>query len=382
MEYKDYYAALGVPRDASQADIKKQFRKLARQYHPDVTKGDASAERRFKEVSEANEVLSDPEKRRKYDAMGADWQAYERAAAAGARGGASGGGPFGGFGGFRASPGGSGTRYEFRTNAQDLNGFSDFFRAFFGGADADPRAGNGASGGTRARTGTEEVDLDELLRGMDMDDVASYAQGGRERVRRASRPTPPRLEAEAEITLDEAYRGTTRIVQIDDRRLEVTIPAGVRDGQRIRLSGGKAGTGPGAGDLYVTVRIADHPVFSRTGDDLHREVPLTLEEAVLGAEIPVETLKGRVLLRVPPGTQSGRTFRLGSQGMPHFRGDGNGDLYVKTRVVLPTGLDERAQQLLRAFAEHVRQPDPRDPNRRAGPAGTARDSTPGGTDRR
>jgi len=381
MEYKDYYAALGVPRDASPADIKKQFRKLARQFHPDVTKGDTTAERRFKEVSEANEVLSDPEKRRKYDAMGADWQAYERAAAAGARGGAAGAAGAGPFGGFRASPGGGGARYEFRTNAQDLNGFSDFFRAFFGGADADPRSGNGAGAGTRARTGTEEVDLDELLRGMDMDDVSRYAQGGRERVRRASRPAPPRLEAEAEITLEEAYRGTTRIVQIDERRLEVTIPAGVRDGQRIRLSG-KAGTGPGAGDLYVNVRIADHGVFSRTGDDLQREVPLTLEEAMLGAEIPVETLKGRVLLRVPPGTQSGRTFRLGGQGMPHFRGEGHGDLFVKTRVVLPTGLDDTAQKLFRAFADHVRQPDPRDPTRRGAATGAARDSTPGGTDRR
>ena len=145
---------------------------------------------------------------------------------------------------------------------------------------------------------------------------------------------------------------------MDGHRLQVKIPKGVETGRRIRLSG-KAGTGPDAGHVYLTIRVLPHPVFTRNGADLTRELPITLGEALLGAEVPVETLTGRVLLRIPPETQNGRTFRLSGQGLPRFRSEGRGDLYVKVRVVLPTGLDERGRELAREFIDHVKQPDPR-----------------------
>jgi curved DNA-binding protein len=358
MDYRDYYATLGVPRTASQAEIKRAFRKLARQHHPDVNKQDTAAERRFKEVNEANTVLSDPEKRKAYDELGANWEAYQRAGAAAGRGA---GGPFAGTSGY--GPGN--VRFEFHGDPEDLAGFSDFFRTFFaggGGFDMDEgfttttrRTGGGTtrtttrSGrGSGGRLGGIE-DLFGSLRG-DVDDGQDAAARTRVRARD--------LEAEAEISLEEAFHGTTRLVEVDGRRLEVKIPRGVATGQRIRLSG-KAGRGADAGDLYVRVRVRDHPVFKRTGADLQRELPITLAEALLGAEVPVETLKGKVLLRVPPETQTGRTFRLAGQGMPRFRGEGNGDLYVRLRVVLPTGLDDEARELVRGLDERVRQPDPR-----------------------
>jgi DnaJ-class molecular chaperone len=342
MEYRDYYAILGLPRTASQADIKKAFRKLARQYHPDVNKGDATAERRFKEVNEAHAVLGDAEKRKAYDALGANWEAYQRTGGAGA------GRPSGGASGSGA-PGG-GVRFEYRGNAEDLSGFSDFFRTFF--ASGGPGSAGTTGRTTRRRRSADEMEFDDILAGLG---VENGSVGG------ASRTVPLErqdVEAAAEIDLEEVWHGSSRIVQIDDQRLEVTIPRGVDSGQRIRLSG-RAGTGPNAGHVYVRIRIRPHPIFTRSGDDLHRELPITLAEAVLGAEVPVETLKGRVLLRIPPETQTGRTLRLAGQGMPRFRREGYGDLYVKARVVLPTNLDDEAKRRFRAFADHVQQPDPR-----------------------
>jgi curved DNA-binding protein len=345
-----------VPRTASQADIKKAFRKLARQYHPDVNKGKPAAEQRFKEINEANEVLGDAEKRKAYDELGSNWEAYQRA---GAQPGAA-GGPFGGFGGV---PRGTNIRFTYNGNPEDIAGFSDFFRTFFGGA-ASPGGSRTSSRRTRtARSGRlEDADLEDLFAGLgaDGEDFEDLTRGGRAAQRRSA---PQDVEADAEITLEEAYRGTTRLVQIDHRRLEVTIPPGVETGQRIRLSG-KAGSGPDAGHVYLRVRVRDHPAFSRSGADLNRELPITLAEALLGAEVPVETLKGRVLLRIPPETQTGRTLRLAGQGMPRFRGSGHGDLYVRARVVLPTGLDEEARRLVRELADRVRQPDPRQPEPR------------------
>ena len=166
---------------------------------------------------------------------------------------------------------------------------------------------------------------------------------------------PARAEATAEITLDEAYHGTSRLVDVDGKRLEVTIPRGADTGTRLRLTG-KA---PGGGDLYVIVRQRPDPVFTRRGADLERELPVSLEEALLGAEVKVRTPKGRVALKIPAGTQPGRTFRLTGQGMPRFRADGQGDLYVKVRVVLPTDLSEPAVEAARRFFELVNQPDPR-----------------------
>ncbi len=363
MDYKDYYAILGVPRTASQADIKKAYRKLARQHHPDVNKGNAEAERRFKEINEANAVLGDPEKRRAYDTLGADWAAYQQTGGAGA-GGAN---PFadfvrrsyaGGSGGAGTGPGG--IRFEYHGNAEDLSGFSDFFRTFFGGAaPGTGRASSTSAGGRRGRFGgarqaTQPADYDDVLSGLGFDAFEGGApQGSRGRGARQRD-----VEAETEITLEEVFHGTTRLLQVGDHRFEVRIPAGVTDGQRIRLSG-RAGSGPGAGDVYVRVKVLPHPVFERSGADLTREVQVPLRDALLGGETPVQTLAGtRLLLRIPSGTQNGRTFRLAGQGLPRFRAEGRGDLFARVRVLLPTGLDERARDLAAQFLDAAE----RDPN--------------------
>jgi curved DNA-binding protein len=349
MEYRDYYATLGVPRTASEAEIKKAFRKLARQHHPDVNKGEAAAEKRFKEVNEAYAVLGDAEKRKAYDTLGANWEAYQRAGA-GAGAGAQ-GNPFAGFGGFPGGTGGSpgGIRFEYHGNAEDLAGFSDFFRTFFGGGASRPPATGRST--RRSRTGS----LEDLFAELDREDEERL--GGRTRAAQTTRGqrAPVVADAEAEISLDEVATGTTRQVEVGNRRLEAKIPPGVASGQRIRFAG-MAGEG---GDVYLRIKVRPHPVFTRTGADLHRELPLTLSEALLGASVPVETLTGRVLLRIPPETQNGRSFRLAGQGLPRSKGDGRGDLYVRTRVVLPSGLDDRGRELAREFLEHVRQSDPR-----------------------
>jgi molecular chaperone DnaJ len=429
MEYRDYYAILGVPRTATQADIKKAFRKLARQYHPDTSKGKPGAEQRFKEVNEANEVLSDPQKRQAYDQLGANWTAYQQAAGAGmpfeeflrqARsGGASGGGFGGGFpggspgAGFRG-PGGfaagggfpGGIRFEYRGSPEDLAGFSDFFRAMFGsfGSGFDPddvtRTG-GATGRTRVRaarapggqapgrqapggasggrpggaSGFELFGLDGLgLDGLDLegpDGTGATGRAGHARARTGAsargRPRAGDIEVDAEVTLEEVESGTARLLQLDGSRLEVKIPAGVADGQRIRLSG-KAGAGPGAGDIYVRVKVAPHRAFGREGANLTGEVRVTLGEALLGHDVPVETLSGkRLLLTVPAGTQPGRIFRLRGQGLPRFRADGRGDLLVHVRVVLPSDLTEGQRELAERFLDAVKQPDPRSPDPRNTP---------------
>lgn len=349
MDYKDYYAVLGVPKTASQAEIKKAFRKLARQHHPDRKPGDSAAERRFKEVNEANEVLGDPEKRKQYDELGANWEAISRARAAGA----GAGGPFaayGGPGGYGA-PGGN-VRYEFHTSG-DPGEFSDFFRVFFG--DEGPVSTAAGSGPRRGTRPTGGPGFEEILAGMGLGSHgARTASGGAGSARPAARPA---AEAHAEISLAEAFHGTTRLVDVEGKRLEITIPPGADTGTRIRLTG-KA---PGGGDLFVVVRQLPDARFTRRGADLERELPLTLEEALLGAEVRVETLKGSVLLTIPAGTQAGRTFRLTGQGMPRFRGTGHGDLYVKARVILPTNLTDEAKAAARRLFDLTRQPDPRGP---------------------
>ena len=322
VEYKDYYKTLGVSKNASTEDIKKAYRKLARQYHPDVNKG-VEAERRFKEVNEANEVLSDPEKRRRYDQIGPEWARYQNA-------------PGAGNGGFQwvytGQPGGHGL------NGEDLGDFSDFFRTLFGGV-----------GGLNA---------EDLFHG---------------RTGRRSRVAPGAdLESEVEVTLADAYRGSERALEVREehgkpRTLTVKIPAGVRDGQRIRLSGqgGAGASGGPRGDLYLKVRVRPHPLFARDGDDLRMDLPVALHEALIGGEVTVPTLKGRVTLRIPPDTQNGRTIRLAGQGMPRGGGPwarsdatgGAGDLYVTVKVVLPTKLSEDERESIRKIGE--RQEDPR-----------------------
>lgn len=353
MEYRDYYATLGVDKGAGQADIKKAFRRLARENHPDVNKGDAAAEKRFKEISEANEVLSDPEKRKAYDQLGANWQAYQHA------GGGTAGDPFAGYGGATGAASGGfpgGMRFEYRGTAQDVSGFSDFFRTFFSSGGAPGTSGTGAAGG-----GPDHVDLDPLFGGLGGDSGAGYASSGfgtasaRGRRRQAPRPAAD-ATADATISLEEVQRGTERHLQVGGKTLEVKIPPGVRDGQKIRLSG-KA---EGGGNVYITVRVSRHPVFSRDGADLTMELALTLGEALLGSDVHITTLAGKKLaLTVPGGTQNGRVFRLTGQGLPRFGAEGAGDLRVRTKVVLPTFLDDEGQKKARALIDHLDQADPR-----------------------
>jgi curved DNA-binding protein len=364
MEYRDYYATLGVPRTATQADIKKAFRKLARKHHPDANKDDPAAEQRFKEVNEANEVLSDPEKRKLYDQLGSNWEAYQRAGA-GAASGAAGQGPFAGFGGDAYGTGPGGVRYEFHGNAEDIAGFSDFFRTFFGGTGGSAGAPQGSTRTRRSRTTArttsgDEINLADLLGGFGAGGQGSgiYTDGNVYGQPASAPPPPQHAEGEVQVTLEEVATGTKRLIQVGDRRLEVTIPKGVEDGRRIRLSR-TAGSGPNAGHVYLVVRVQPHPVFARNGADLTRDLPITLGEALLGAEVPVQTLTGRVMLRIPAETQNGRTFRLKGQGLPRFKSDERGDLYAKVRVVLPSGLDESARELARNFVDYVHQPDPR-----------------------
>ncbi len=350
MEYRDYYATLGVGKGASQADIKKAFRRLARENHPDVNKGDDTAEKRFKEISEANEVLSDPEKRKAYDQLGANWKTYQQA------GGAAAGNPFAGGSAGSSSAGGGfpgGVRFEYHGDAEDLSGFSDFFRAFF----TSPGAGGTRAAG--ARPGPH-IDIDPLFGGLGGDSGAGYAPSGfGTSSARGRRPVPPRradATADATISLEEVMRGTERHLQVGDRTLEVKIPPGVRDGQRIRLTG-KA---EGGGNVYISVGVSKHPVFARDGADLTMDLSLTLGEALLGADVHIETLAGkRLALTIPAGTQNGRVFRLTGQGLPRFGAEGNGDLRVRTKVVLPTFLDEEGRAMAQTFIDHINQSDPR-----------------------
>jgi curved DNA-binding protein len=369
VEFQDYYKTLGVPKTASQADIKKAYRKLAREWHPDRKPGDKTAERRFKDLNEANAVLSDPGKREKYDRFGQDWEAYARAgAAAGASGGQdpfAPGGPFAGYGypgGGGASGRGSGTgpggiRYEFRTTS-DPGAFSDFFRMMFGdegAAAGEPEAFAARGGRSGGRGGAGGGSIDEILAGMGFGGRSAGSAADRQGNGTRAVPRLAALEATAELSLEEAFHGTSRIVEVAGKRLEVSIPRGVDNGSRVKLTG----KGPDGRDLVVVTRLRPHPIFSRKGPDLEREVPVTLEEALLGGEIRVGTLKGQVLLKVPPGSQTGRRFRLTGQGMPKLKGAESGDLLVTIRVVLPTNLSDDARAAARRFFELAAQPDPR-----------------------
>jgi DnaJ-class molecular chaperone len=308
VEYKDYYKILGLPKDAKTEDIKKAYRRLARQHHPDLNKG-ADAERRFKEINEANEVLSDPEKRARYDQLGPDWERFARG---------SGQQGQGGFQWVFTGTPGAGT--------QDFSEFSDFFRMIFGDVGGFP----GMGGEARRRS-----------------------PNGRSRLRTHAGED---LESELEITLPEAFKGTARQVEVrredgQTKRLDVKVPAGVRDGQRIRLAGqgGPDGAGGPAGDLYLRIRVRPHPFLRREGDDIHADLPVSLVEALLGGEVTVPTLKGRVGLRIPPETQNGRVIRLAAQGMPRA-GGGSGDMFVTVKVVLPQKLSEEEREAVRKIA--------------------------------
>jgi len=323
MAGKDYYNILGVNREANEREIRQAYRRLARKYHPDVNPGDKSAEARFKQINEAYEVLSDKEKRQKYDQFGDQWQYADQFAQAGRQQ-----TPFWSF-----DQAGGAQRFHFEE--ADLGSlFGDLFRS-----------------GTRNRRARSR-------RGQDID----YS---------------------IEVTLEEAYHGTKRTIALQSerpctgcqgtgrtqnmpcsvcqgsgvvsavKRLEVKIPPGVKEGSRVRIAGkGQQGYGGGAnGDLYLVVSVKPHRLFERRGDDLYEEVAVPLTIAVLGGEVQVPTLKGKVALRVPPETQNGRAFRLAKQGMPHLGNSSHGDLLAKVSVVLPTKLSEEEKTLFEQLGQ-------------------------------
>jgi DnaJ-class molecular chaperone len=322
VDFKDYYKILGVDRKADDKTIKSAYRRLARKHHPDVAKGKDSADR-FKEINEAYEVLSDPEKRRRYDSLGPDWQRYAQAPP---------GGPGGGF------------RVEYGGDAGGAGDFSDFFRTIFGDL--------GGRGGARG----EGIRIEDLF------DGGSRGRGGD-------------VQAGIEITLDEAFQGTRKTFGMDieepcptchgsghvkrqpcttcggngwqrvRRQVDVKIPAGVKSDQRVRVAGEGAGAAGTRGDLYLTVTVAPHPFFERKGDDIHLSLPVTAPEAALGAALEVPTLRGRVSMKIPPATSSGRTFRLPGYGMPRIKGGSAGDQLVTVKIVMPSDVTAAEREL-------------------------------------
>jgi len=292
MDYKDYYKILGVERNASEDDIRKAYRKLAMQYHPDRNPNDKQAEERFKEINEAYQVLNDPKKRTHYDRLGSDYSTWQRRGAPG---------DFNWDDYVSGYPGGT------RVNMEDFEdlfggagGFSDFFRTIFG---------QGAGTGTRTRT----------------------------------RQQPQGYQQELEITLEEAYQGTTRVFESDGKQKQVRIPAGVRTGSKVRV----AGVGPNGLDLYLIVDVKEDPRFERRGNDLHTTATASIFTAILGGEADVETLSGKVKLNVPAGTQPEQVFRLAGRGMPSVKNASEkGDLYVRLKVQIPKYLSAKQRELL------------------------------------
>jgi DnaJ-class molecular chaperone len=324
MDYKDYYKVLGVSKGASADDIKKAFRKLARKYHPDVNPGDKKAEEKFKEINEAYEVLSDPDKRRKYDTLGPNWQEQ-----------------------FGFQPGAGRRTYSYRGSPMDFDsatGFSDFFEALFG---------------------------------------RSSAAGSRTNRNDFRRRVGDNIEQPVEVTLQEAYLGGTRTFNIQstevcplcrgtgevagkvcancsgqgmlarNKRIQVKIPSGVDNGSRIRVAGeGQPGIGGGPrGDLFLVISVKSDSIYERKGDDLYADIDVDLVTAMLGGEVPVPAPDGRrLILTIPAETQNGRMFRLANKGMPRLRGDGNGNLFARVKVVLPMGLTDEERKLFEQLA--------------------------------
>ncbi|MBZ5682623.1 MAG: J domain-containing protein [Acidobacteriia bacterium] len=401
---KDYYEVLGVKKSASAEDIRKAFRKLARKYHPDVNPGDKAAEEKFKALSEANEVLSDPKKRKIYDQIGFYSDNIDPAAAeAYARGGATGAGGFGGFpGGFPGGPSGAGSQgvhfdfggFDFSDlmdnagrNRRSSGGgsFHDIFSGIFGGGRGGAVAGEGPEAGTDLEYQVN-VPFWTAVRGGVMrlnishQDVCANCHGqgyleapgkcpecgGTGQVtqtggRMKFNVTCPRCHGTGKnISACPTCHGEGTVSRTEP--LEVRIKAGTRDGQRIRLPGkGNAGGHGGTpGDLYVIIRAGEHPIFRREGDDIYLTVPVSATEAALGAKIEVPTIDGRALLKIPPGTQSGQKLRLREKGVPSATKDGvRGDEIVEVNVTVPMPRDERTKELLRELAK-LNPEDPRE----------------------
>jgi curved DNA-binding protein len=303
MDYKDYYKILGVDRKASEQEIKKSYRKLAMKYHPDRNPGNKQAEETFKDINEAYQVLSDSEKRARYDQLGESYSTWQRS------GGAANG--FNWQDWINRQPQGQGAR----VSTQDFSdvfgsgfgGFSDFFNSIFGGSAGRP----GAS-----------------------------MRGGR-------RAAAPNYSQPVSITFNEAFQGTERALQVGDRRFEVKIPAGARTGTKIRVPGaGPADGGGQHGDIYLEIEVAEDSRFERQGDDLYTDVSIDLLTAILGGQVSVSTPAGNVLLTIPPGTQPGQTFRLAGRGMPHLKNPKEfGDLYARSKVQIPRELTPKQRAL-------------------------------------
>jgi curved DNA-binding protein len=300
MEYQDYYKVLGVERNATADQIKRAYRTLAKKYHPDLHPGDKAAEEKFKGINEAYEVLSDADKRARYNQLGESYSNWQQT---------GGRGNFDEW--FSQAPGGGR-----RVNVEDLNdifggGFSDFFNTIFGGM-----------GGAGPATGQQ---------------------------RRTVRQAPRAYEQPVTINFSEAYRGTERILQMDGRKIEVKIPAGSATGTRVRM----AGVAPGGADIHLVIEVAPDPKFERKGDDVYTEMTIDLYTAVLGGQVTVQTPGGDVVLTVPAGSQPGQTFRLAGRGMPKLRSGTRvyGDLYARAVIQIPRNLTARQRELF----EQLRQ---------------------------
>jgi len=304
MEYKDYYKILGVDKKATKEDIKKTYRKLAMKYHPDRNPGDKSAEEKFKEINEAYQVLSNDEQRQRYDQLGSSYSQWQQS---GARG------DFNWEDWFSTQQGARQVRVDMGNlgDFEDLfgGGFSDFFNMIFGGS-AGQRAGR--------RT-----------------------QGARPTAR-----VKPRYEYPVSISLEEAYQGTERSVQVDGRNLRVKIPAGAKTGTKVRMSGAGPSSSGGASDLYLVIQVAPDEHFERKGEDLYTDVEIDLYTAVLGGEVSVNTPAGRVILKIPAGTQPDQIFRLSGRGMPKLHNPKQqGDLYAQANVSIPSKLNKEQREL-------------------------------------
>jgi curved DNA-binding protein len=308
MDYKDYYKTLGITKSATVDEIKKAYRKLAVKYHPDKNAGDKSSEERFKEISEAYDVLGDPQKRKKYDEMGSNWQAYQNAGRARQE--------------YASSSAGPDYQYDFGGDSDffGASGFSDFFKSFFGGR-------------------SQERDAR-----FDFNNHSSDAPGHD-------------VAGEVLLTLQEAYDGVKRIVEVDGEKIRITIRPGAYDGLQLRVKGkGQKSAYGKAGHLYLTIRVQDHPVYKRKGDDLYMDVPVDMFTALLGGKKEITTLSGTIHIAIPEETQNGKMLRIPRKGMPAYdKANHYGDLYVKVNVVLPTDLTKQQKELVRKLKEISRE---------------------------